>query len=98
MRCNYPDNYDDSWFDEEHKCSECANHEDEKEHMRGIFGNLLEILYEKESIPLFKLHEILDELGAYVGNRDLPEHLPPVVRMNELGRELHNIPSSKFKS
>jgi hypothetical protein len=98
MRCNYPDDYDDSWFDEKHACEKCQDAENEKDYMRGLIDELVKELYHKEHISVFKLHEIIDELGAYVGNRDIPEHLPPVVRMNDLGKEMHNIPLSKIKS
>lgn len=97
MRCNYPDNYDDSWFEEEHTCPKCEVYEHDKERLASFFNELVDVLYRKEHVPLFKLHEIIDEMGAYLGERNIPDHLPPVVRMNALGRELHNIPSDLIK-
>jgi hypothetical protein len=97
MRCNYPDDYDESWFNEEHPCSSCEDHENDKERLAAFFTELVDVLYHKENIPLFKLHDLIDEIGAYLGERNIPDHLPPVVRMNALGRELHNIPSSSIK-
>ena len=97
MRCNYPDNYDDAWFDEKPKCHTCEEFDDNKERLATFFNELVDVLYRKEDIPLFKLHDLIDEIGACLGERNIPDHLPPVVRMNQLGREFHNIPSDLIK-
>lgn len=94
----YPDDYDESDFRLEHPCEECRETANEKEYLFGLVGELVDILYRKPDVALFRLHDVIDEIGAYAGQRDIPDHLPPVVRMNKLGQEFHGITSDQVKS
>lgn len=96
---NYPDDYQDHWFDVEPECPGCERHQDDKDFCAKYVEELVQILYsDNEHINIFKVHSLLEEIAAYTGAKFDVEHLPPIVRINKMGQELYNITSDKIKA
>ena|ERR1017187_2989163 len=89
---------DDEYMDQEPvKCNECEETQSNLEGAQLEFEKLAKILYSNEHVNVWALDDAMQELAGYLGTKIAPKHLPPVVRMNQLGQELYNITSDKVK-
>lgn len=88
----------DHYLDEEPECPNCKEVQKDKEHAAYYFKKIVEILYSQESINIFELDSAISELGCYLSERDIPSHLPPVVRMAKEQQHFLHVTSDQVKS